>query len=300
MDSAKVKARIITAHGRHYTALAQDQKIWHCYARGKKKEVCVGDWVELRPQSTTEATIEQILPRRNLLYRSDQMRSKQFAANIDLLLFVVATEPSFSEDLLSRALIAAASAGIEVVIILNKCDLHDKLSAAQQKLAVYEQMGYQILQLSTHAPEALKQQLRPLLQHKTSLLLGQSAMGKSSILNILVPQAQAFTQAHSQALGTGKHTTTLSRLYALENDDGAIIDSPGFQAFGLLHLDDKAIVRGFPEFTPHLGHCRFYNCRHLKEPGCAITAAVHAGEITPARYDIYVRLLNELDDAKKY
>ena len=280
-----MQGRVISAHGRHYVTRV-DEQLWHCYTRGKKTGICVGDYVEISPQGETEARIEKVLERKNLLYRSDEMRSKQFAANVDVLLLITAVEPKFSDDLLGRALTAAWHEELEPYIILNKIDIEKGLAETRQRLKRYQDLGVEIIECSIHEPEDLAAKLLPKVKGHTGLLLGQSAMGKSSILNVLVPSAKAHTQEHSQALGAGRHTTTKTELYEIK-EDGAIIasliDSPGFQNFGLLHLSDADIVNGFPEFSEPIKNCRFYNCRHLREPNCGVTAALNDGLIHPDR-----------------
>lgn len=285
------QGRVIAAHGRHYTVELSTGELIKCFPRGKKNDAAVGDRVEITRQGQDEGALEKILPRKNLLFRSDENRSKQFAANVDQLLFVVAVEPTFSEDLLGRALTGAWSAGITPIIMLNKVDITDGLEAARNKLAPFRNLGVQIIEVCAHDKALVQKQILPLLKDKTSLLLGQSAMGKSTLLNTLVPMALAATQEHSIALGAGKHTTTSTRLYHLPDEGGDLIDSPGFQAFGLLHLKREEIERGFPEFHEHIAHCRFYNCTHQHEPGCGVLAALDRHEIDLARHALYMRLV---------
>lgn len=287
-----MKGIVVAAHGRHYQVEVEDGKRLQCYPKGKKTGICVGDEVRLTPQGDDQAWISEVLPRKNLLYRSDKTRSRQFAANIDQILIVLACEPEFSLDLLGRALAAAWSSQIDPIIILNKCDLIDKLPTCLDKLAFYRQYC-PIIELCAKDVTAVNEKLLPLLIHKRSILLGQSGMGKSTILNALIPDAHSHTQEISHALGTGKHTTTHSTLYHLPQHAGDIIDSPGFQAFGIQHLSPEDIVRGFPEFKQYLTHCRFYNCQHLREPHCGVQNALAQGLIEPHRYELYVRLHHE-------
>lgn len=289
--SEQATGRVIAAHGRHYTVELADGMQLRCYPRGKKNDAAVGDLVEIRRQGLDEGALERILPRKNLLYRSDEARSKQFAANVDQLLIVVAVVPLFSEDLLGRALAGANSVDITPIVILNKTDIAEGLDEARARLAPIARLGIRIIELSAKDSAQVHEKLLPLLRGKTSLLLGQSAMGKSTLLNMLIPHAQAATQEHSEALGAGRHTTTTTRLYHLPGSVGDLIDSPGFQAFGLLHLSLEDIGRGFPEFRPHIENCRFYNCTHQHEPGCGVLAALARGEIDAARHALYVRLV---------
>lgn len=296
-----VHGRVIAAHGRHCMVEMADSSVRKCFPRGKRSDVTVGDAVLVTLSGNDEGTVEKILERRNLLYRSDDMRTKQFAANVDLLLIVVATEPSFSDDLVGRALVAAWSADIDPVIILNKVDLPEQLDHTRARLDWLKTLDVPIVELVATDAESTCRVLLPVLQGKCSLLLGQSAMGKSTILNALVPDANAHTQEHSQALGAGKHTTTSTRLYHLPDPwKGDIIDSPGFQSFGLHHLDARDIENGFPEFGDSPAHCRFQDCSHRHEPGCAVLELVTQGSITPQRYELYKRLLAEHEAKTPY
>lgn len=292
MSSNQAEGLIIAAHGRHYTVELADGSLRQCFPRGKKNGPAVGDRVRITPQGRDEGAIEAVLPRRNLLFRSDEMRVKQFAANVDQLLIVVAVEPTFADDLTGRSLAGAWSADIEPVIVLNKIDLPNGLDAARARLEPLRRLGVPVIELSAQDHAMVHERLAPRLAGRTSLLLGQSGMGKSTLLNTLVPHAQAATREYSAALDMGRHTTTSTRLYHLPEPGGDLIDSPGFQAFGLQHLNGEQILRGFPEFAPHIEHCRFYNCTHRHEPGCGVLAALQAGQIDAGRYALYLRILD--------
>ena len=285
---------VVAAHGRHYVVAPDDgSPILQCFPRGKKSEVAVGDRVRFVQQSADQGVIVDILPRRNLLYRSDQYKSKLFAANLDQLMIVLATEPHFSDDLVGRALVAADAHGLDALLILNKTDVTAALDHARARVAPYQALGYTVLETSAGAsPETTAAQLAPKLAGRSTLLLGQSGMGKSTLVNLLVPGALAATREISAALHSGKHTTTFTRRYALP-DGGSLLDSPGFQEFGLHHLTEGQLERGFPEFRPLLGGCRFYNCRHLHEPGCALLEAVGDGRVAAARHALYAQLVHE-------
>lgn len=302
LPSRHACGQVTATFGRHYTVTFPDGSTRQCFPRGKKGQAAVGDWVDVQLEGQNEGAIERIVNRKNLLYRSDEMRTKQFAANVDLLLVVVATEPDFSDELIGRALVGASAAGVPVTILLNKADLGG-VAAAQERLAPFEAIGIDVQPLSALDTDSVRQTLGPVLTGKTSLLLGQSGMGKSTLLNALVPDAQAATQAHSVALGAGKHTTTSTRLYVLPSEiapDARLIDSPGFQAFGLQHLEPEDILKGFPEFSSYLGNCRFYNCSHRHEPGCGVLDALQAALIPHSRHALYERLLNEYETRPKY
>jgi ribosome biogenesis GTPase len=288
----KTTGTVIAAHGRHYLAQTDTIKL-QCVTRGKKSDVAVGDIVDLQMTSPNQGVIESIQERSTLLYRSDQYKSKLLAANVTQLFIVVATEPGFSDDLVSRSLVAAEAAGVAAHIILNKIDVTESLAKTRQRLAFYASLGYPVHEVSARtAPEATCTTLAPLLAGQSTILIGQSGMGKSSLINLLVPDADIAVREISAALDTGKHTTTFTRLYKIDADT-AIIDSPGFQEFGLYHLTEGMLERAFPEFAHCLGQCKFYNCHHLNEPDCAVLAAVKAGKIASMRHALYQQLLHE-------
>jgi len=293
-STTRVGGLVIAAHGRHYLVAPEDGgAMLQCFPRGKRSEVAVGDRVIYEPTSADQGVIVEIAERRNLLYRSDQYKSKLFAANLDQLLIVLATEPHFSEDLLGRALVAAEANELKPLIVLNKTDVTAELPGARARLARYQALGYTVVELSIKTqPEAARAALDEHLHGHATLLLGQSGMGKSTLVNLVVPNAEVATREISTALNSGRHTTTFTRLYPLP-DGGALIDSPGFQEFGLHHLTEGKLERAFPEFRPLLPNCRFYNCHHLQEPGCAILEAVADGRIAPARHALYAQLVHE-------
>jgi len=289
---ASVTATIIAAHGRHYLALADGVRL-QCVTRGKKSDIAVGDCVHLQMTSANQGVIESIGERSTLLYRSDQYKSKLLAANVTQLFIVVATEPGFADDLISRALVAAEAANIQVHLVLNKTDVTELLPRARERLQAYAAMGYAVHEVSARAsPEATCATLAPLLAGESTILIGQSGMGKSSLINLLVPDADIAVREISAALDTGKHTTTFTRLYAIDAHT-SIIDSPGFQEFGLYHLTEGMLERAFAEFKPHLGSCKYYNCHHANEPECAIRNAVAIGAILPARHALFLQLRHE-------
>ena len=289
---AKLTGVVIAAHGRHYLADVDGRKL-QCVTRGKKTNVAVGDVVNLAMTSADQAVIESIGERKTLLYRSDQYKSKLLAANLTRLFIVVATEPGFADDLISRSLVAAEAAGIEAHLILNKTDVTELLPKARERLLAYTSLGYPLHEVSARAaPEHAVATLTPLLAGQSSIFIGQSGMGKSSLINLLVPDADIAVREISAALDTGKHTTTFTRLYGLPGG-ASIIDSPGFQEFGLYHLSEGMLERAFVEFAPYLGGCKFYNCRHLIEPQCAILTAVGEGKIARFRHRLYGQLLHE-------
>lgn len=286
-----------------------------CHARGKRSQTVVGDRVLWMP-SQDEGTIERVLERRNLLYRQDEIRTKSFAANLDLVLILIAAEPEFSESQLTRALIAAAAQDIAVLIVLNKSDLQPHFSRAWERLAPYRAMGYTVLATAlrpSSRPRDIPNQpadgwpdLLNALAQKTCLVLGPSGAGKSTLINRLVPGAQALTQEISSALNSGKHTTTSTTHYWTDAArTAALIDSPGFQEFGLQHIDPAHLASLMPDLCAWVGECKFYNCSHLHEPGCGVMGQVTKpgtvqadGAISASRYRIYQELFAELSQQR--
>lgn len=283
------KGLVVGAYGKRYDVELPDRSVISCVTRGKKTDIACGDQVEIKPTASGEGVIEGFLPRKSLLYRSNAFRTKMLAANVTQAVVVLATTPSFYEELLNRCLVAAEAAGIRPLIILNKCDLAE-YAETMQRLAYYSDLGYSVQPLSAKLDI---EPLKPFLHGQVSVLVGQSGMGKSTIVNALLPHIGARTQEVSEVLDSGKHTTTATHLYHLD-DDSDLIDSPGLQEFGLHHLSIEELEHSFIEFRPYLGKCRFNNCRHLKEPDCAIAQAVTQGRISPKRLSCYQGLLHEL------
>lgn len=286
---------ITAAFGRHYEVTLADGRSVNGIPRGKKSLYACGDRVTLGPLHDSEAPLLAHAPRTSLLYRSDQWKEKIIAANATQIVLVVATEPAFSTELIARALVAAAHQKLRPLIVLNKCDLAPALPAARALLAPYARLGMPVVELSALADAA---PLAPWLDGQISVLVGQSGMGKSTLVNALIPAAGAATREISTALDSGKHTTTHARLYALAS--GALIDSPGLQEFGLAHLTRGEIELGFAEFASLLGQCRFRDCKHENEPGCAIKEACAAGAIDARRLAQFVAIANEGDRAKAF
>jgi ribosome biogenesis GTPase len=287
----KLQGQIIAAFGRRYLVELADGELLACVPRGKKSEAACGDEVEIQRtaaqssdlKSDAQGVIDRIIERKSLLYRSVSFREKLIAANVSQVIIVVATEPSFDDELLARCLVAAHDQQLSSLIILNKCDLLDKTAAARAQLAPYRAIGYTVLELAAIQDVTT---LTPYLQGHSSVLVGQSGMGKSTLINALLPDAQAATREISTALDSGKHTTTHARLYHL-NSGSHLIDCPGVQAFGLHHLTFGEIEEGFIEFAAYRGQCRFNNCRHSHEPGCALQMAVKEGKINARRLQLF-------------
>ena len=298
---------VVAGHGRHVLVETPDGRRLICHPRGKKSQTVVGDHV-LWQATQDEGTIEKVLERRNLFYRQDEIRTKMFAANLDQVLVLIAAEPVFSESQLSRALIAAEAEKIKPIIALNKSDLTEPFGQAWERMGVYRDMGYTVVPLALKpkaegiAATELAAML-PLLLGKTTLILGPSGSGKSTFINRLLPGAQVLTNEISTALNSGKHTTTSTSLYWVDaGKTTAVIDSPGFQEFGLNHIEPMHLASLMPDIKAQAGDCKFYNCTHLHEPGCGVLRAMqseNAPSISANRYKIYGDLFAELSQ-KRY
>ncbi|MEO7335698.1 MAG: ribosome small subunit-dependent GTPase A [Caldimonas sp.] len=285
---------VVAGYGRHYVVETPDGERLNCHPRGKKSDCVVGDRVRWQT-SGDEGVIERVEPRRNLLFRQDEWKVKSFAANLDQLLVLVAADPVFSESQLARALIASESAGIAARIVLNKTDL-PAIAAARQRLLPYTRMGVPVHEVALKAsPEEARGLLEPLLADRATLVLGPSGTGKSTLINLIAPNAKAQVGEVSQALNSGRHTTTATQWYWLDAaHTRSLLDSPGFQEFGLRQIDAQQLPNLMPDIREHARACRFYNCTHLHEPNCGVRDAVDRGEISESRYRIYREILDEL------
>lgn len=284
--SARIDGLVIAVFGRHYRVETRDKIILNCVIRGKRSGVVCGDQVEILPTTPGQGVIEKIQPRTTLLHRSDAFREKIIAANITQIIIVVAAIPSFSEELINRCLIAAENQCIKALIVLNKADMIMPTRSAALTLSCYQELGYPLIQLS--AKNAISS-LIPYLKGNVSVLAGQSGMGKSTLINALIPKAKRATAEISVALDSGSHTTTHSHLYHLDASSH-IIDTPGIQEFGIHHIKDESLAWEFVEFRPYIGQCKFNNCRHTHEPDCALMNAVQQGKVSKRRLAFYQKL----------
>jgi ribosome biogenesis GTPase len=285
---------VVAAFGRQYEIELDDGGLALCYPRGKKSHVACGDRVSVVLSAPDHGVISGVAPRRTLLYRSDAWRQKLFAANATQAVIVAAAAPSFDDELVTRCIVAAEQQRMRVAIVLNKSDLADRIESARRQLAPFHALGFPVIELSAKRDA---QAVRPFLAGQCSVLVGQSGMGKSTLINALLPQARAAVREISEALDSGKHTTTHARLYRLE-DGTSLIDSPGMQEFGLAHLTRAEMEHGFREFHPYLDRCRFRDCRHEREPGCALRAAANAGHIDPRRLAQFQALCASLEKSQ--
>ena len=282
-------ALITASYGLRYTVQTRDGAAYDATTRKKRVDFACGDFVHIQIQNGEQAVITGYLPRKSLLYRQDAWRTKLIAANTDRLFIITAAVPSPSENLLQRALLAAEAGGISPYIVLNKTDLPES-RGWRQRLDFYRTLGYHLVEVSALGGA---DKLRPLLAGHTSIFLGQSGMGKSTLTNALLGREAARTDGLSAALDSGKHTTTHAKLYHLAADT-RLIDSPGLQEFGLHHLAAADLPHYFPEMRPLVGRCRFHNCSHRQEPACAIKQAAEEGLIRTERLQLLQRITDEL------
>ena len=290
-ESVVVEGRVIADFGREFLVEFADRRQVVCSRKGKRQDATCGDFVEVRLTGSAQGSIERVGTRRNLLFRSDQWREKMLAANVDQVVILLAPKPALSEAFLNLSLVACEAARLPVVIALNKADLPEH-AEARKTLEPYVKIGYTLITMSAKFDVS---PLLPHLENKLTLLVGQSGMGKSKTVNALVLSDVARVGDLTASRDSGAHTTTFSRFYRLDRDT-AIIDTPGFQSFGLFHLTEDQIGEAMREFRPVLGRCKFNDCSHLNEPGCQVIEAAKRGEISAARLSFYQVLIEQHRD----
>jgi len=289
---------VITHHGQ--TLIVEDGagQLHRCAARQNLGRLACGDQVVWQASGAEEGVIVAVGERRSLLTRPDYHgQPRPVAANLDAVAVVLAPEPEPSEYLIDRYLVAIAAIGVRGLLVLNKLDLLDApaLAALTGRLEPYRRIGYPLLLTSSHTAHGMSE-LRAWLRGRVSLLVGQSGVGKSSLIKALLPDREIRIQAVSQVTGHGAHTTSSSTLYHLP-DGGDLVDTPGVRSFELGEISPSDLDRGFTDIAPYLGRCRFSDCRHQIEPGCALRDAVAGGEIAPRRLASYRQLRAALETA---
>ncbi len=288
-DQSDRAGRVVAAYGRNVVVEDTARRRHRCTLRGRKlRPVCTDDvtWHEAETQGA-EGIVTAVMPRRSELARPNTRgRTEVIAANMTQVVVVIAPRPKPDRGLVDRYLVAAEINDVGAVIVANKNDL-DRLA-----LDEYASIGYATVAVSAKRPETLAP-LSAVLAGQTSIFVGQSGVGKSSLLNALIPGLDMRTQTLSEASGEGRHTTTASVLHHLENG-GEVIDSPGVRDFAPPPVDEAQLAKGFCEFREVAPECRFHNCRHLAEPGCAVKKAVESGAISRRRYQSYCSLISRL------
>jgi ribosome biogenesis GTPase len=284
--SATETGLVTAAWRRHYAVRLDGGRTIRCVLLGRRLPVACGDRVRVALGADGEGAINAVEPRHTLFFRSDAHREKLLAANVTQVLGIVAPDPPYDDELVQRWIIAAESNGCAFILIANKSDLPG-FAALEPRLDACRALGYRVVPLSATRDAS---PVRDLVAGQKSVLVGQSGMGKSTLINALVPDAGARIGEVSAALNAGRHTTSETKLYALD-DESWLVDSPGMKEFGLAHLPAEAIVHAFVELRPLAGKCRFRDCRHATEPGCAVREAVARGEVMPWRVALLQRLL---------
>jgi|TARA_B110000305_G_scaffold111969_1_gene126047 ribosome biogenesis GTPase len=287
-DSPTLKGTIISAHGRHYFVELTDGLVIMAYPRGKSTKYACGDECVLNVIGS-EGRITAIDERSSIFWRSDTFKQKLIAANITMIIMVVATDLPINYSLITRCLVAAEEQHIKVRILVNKADLGENASS-NNFIELYTSLGYNPIAVSAITDT---QSIREIIKDQRIVLVGQSGVGKSTIVNNIISAAHAKTASISSKLRTGRHTTTHAQLYRLD-ESTSLIDCPGLQSFGLKHINPQHLANYFIEFRDHLNQCQFANCTHTVEPNCHIIAAVKEQLIRPTRWEEYKTILAEI------
>ena len=298
-DVEQIQGTVIAAYRHHTLVKDLNNNLHKCQQRKSVGQVVCGDIVLWQQENDGTGVITSIEKRHTILQRPDINNNLRIiASNIDQVFIVVAHKPALNEGLIDRYLVAAENSHLKPIILLNKIDLFDEQEFIdlKKRLQLYEDIGYTVIYTSATQENGLDM-LTELLKDNNNIFVGQSGVGKSSLINTIL-KSDARIGEISEATGKGKHTTTTAYLYPLENTQGHIIDSPGVREFGLIKLSEEDVIHGFIEFKPFIGLCKFRNCAHKNEPGCALLAAVKDKKITEQRWDSSQRIIKSLTEAR--
>lgn len=303
---------VIKSTGKWYEVLGNDQHIYQCQVRGKIRlegrsttnPVAAGDLVDFTIENQSEGNITRIHPRKNYIIRKSVNLSKEaqiIAANLDqAFLIITTTRPQTTPGFIDRFLVTADAYQIPIVLVFHKMDQYDEdeLSELDELIDTYKKIGFPIVRSSLVSGEGLHE-LQNLLQAKTTLISGHSATGKSSLINYFIPGKDLRIGDVSEASNKGQHTTTFAEMHALP-EGGFIVDTPGIKGFGLVDIPKDELHHHFIEFFKLLPHCKFHNCLHMNEPGCAVRSALESGEISASRYNSYVSMYHDEEERSVY
>lgn len=299
MKSSEPTTGTVIAAYRSYTLVeGEDNQFYKCQQRKTIGQVVCGDIVKWQVEDQHAGVITTVNERRTILQRPDiNGKLRIIAANIDQVFIVVAHKPELNEGLIDRYLVAAENSHIKPIILLNKIDLlqQQQLEDLKKRLALYQDIGYLVTYTSAKQAHGLDSLIK-VLNDNNNIFVGQSGVGKSSLINTILEDSNARIGEISEATGKGKHTTTTAYLYPLKQNQGHIIDSPGVREFGLVKLSEQEVAEGFIEFRPFIGYCKFRNCAHKNEPGCALLEAVKENKISQQRWDSYQRIIASINN----
>lgn len=295
------KAIVASSSRKYVRILNEDNLLLPGVLVSKDLSTIVGDEViyELQAEKQ-EVLVNKILPRKNLLCRSSNSKTKELASNIDLLIVVTAPKPLFNKVFINRVMATASAQNIKTLILVNKSDLKNELAETYQDIEIYKKIGFSIAYSNTREADGLNQLEAEIALSKICCFIGISGVGKSSIINKLCPEQEIRVDDVSFT-GQGKQTTTVAHAYRYpKNPNLLLVDLPGIQNFGIMHLDQDNIKAGFPEIASAARKCKFSDCSHIQEPGCNVKQEVLEGGISETRYESYLQLIKEIKETNSW
>lgn len=295
----QIQGTVVAAYRKYTLVSDQNDNLYQCQQRKSIGQIVCGDIVHLIPENEETAVITAIEDRHTILQRPDiNGKLRIIASNIDQIYIVVAHKPEMNEGLIDRYLVAAEHSHLQPVIVFNKIDLIEEelFAALDNRLQLYKDIGYSVIHTSAKQEHGLEKLIES-LNNKNNIFVGQSGVGKSSLINTILKDSNARIGEISESTGKGKHTTTTAYLYPLKQNKGHIIDSPGVREFGLTKMSNQEVAEGFAEFRPYLGYCKFRNCAHNNEPGCSLLEAVSNHKISEQRWKSYQRIIASINES---